>query len=171
MLKMWGLCFLFLGCLIFGLTKSANLHKRLELLEELRRVLMLLSGEIRYIHSPLPEAFRRVGQKAAEPFGTFFKAVADDMEGDEKKPLWELFQKERRRFQGTALQKEDIELLLELGKQMGYLDITMQLRTLELYGTMLEEVIQKAAGDYSGKARMYRYLGVLGGLFLVVLLA
>lgn len=170
MLKPVGLLFLFLGCLSCGLTRSLNLRKRLELLNEFRRVLILLSGEIRYIHSPIPEAFSRVGKKVAEPYRSFLLAVAARLEGEDKRPLGEVFEENRGFFDGTALTKEDRERILELGRQIGYLDLTMQLKTLELCRETLEDAIKKAAADYGEKAKMYRYLGVLAGLFLVVLL-
>lgn len=170
MLKSVGLLFLFLGCLFFGLTQSMDLKKRLKLLTELRRTLKLLSGEIRCVHSPLPEAFVRVGKKVSEPYSGFLQAAAEGMEGEKKRPLGEIFQENQSLFLGTALNKEDQEMILELGRQMGYLDITMQLQTLELFGEALEESINNAAEDYSKKAKMYRYLGVLTGLFLVMLL-
>ena len=170
MLKAAGLGCLFLGCVCFGMGKSANLRKRRELLEEFRRCLLLLSGEIRCVHSPLPDAFRQMGKKVAEPYRTLFTAVADGMEREEKIPLGEIFEENVRLLDRTVLLREDKGMILELGRQLGYLDIEMQLKTLELCETVLEDTIQKAAGDYSGKARIYRYLGVLTGLFLVVLL-
>lgn len=170
MLKMLGLFCLFLSCTLLGVSKSSNLRRRLELLEELRRVLLLLAGEIRCVRSPLPEAFRRIGTKAAAPYDTFLKRVANDMEGDSKKPFFVIFQEALEVFQDVPLSKEDRALLRELGQQLGYLDVQMQLKTLELYEEMVKEAIRKAAGEYGQKARMYRYLGVLLGVFLVVLL-
>ena len=47
MLKAAGLFLLFSGCFSLGIGKSRGLKKRLELLRELKKLLLLLSGEIR----------------------------------------------------------------------------------------------------------------------------
>lgn len=171
MLRWMGLGFLFLGCSFFGVTKSRELKKRLEMLEEFRRVLLLLAGEIRCVRSTLPEAFERISGKVADPFDRFLKQVARQTEKDGKRPFFELYEEALQVFQGTPLKKEDRGLLRELGQQLGYLDVQMQLGTLELYEELVREEIQKAAAEYGQKARMYRYLGVLTGVFLVVFLA
>lgn len=170
MLKLLGLLFLFVDCVFLGWNQSHGLKKRLELLEELKRLLLLLSGEIRCGHATLPEAFFQVGKKARSPYGEFFIKVSEELNGEVRKPLQEVFERQLKNLHSSGLWKEDLELLLDLGKALGYLDLTMQLSTLKLYEDMLDASIQKAAGEYGPKAKMYRYLGVLGGLFLVVLL-
>ena len=171
MLKVWGLVCLFLGCMVCGLASSENLKRRLELLEAFRRIMILLSGEIRCVHSTLPEALERIKEKAVPPFDCFLARICEDMKGENRKPLGELFERHLGILKESSLNEEDLLLIHELGKQLGYLDIAMQLQTLEYYEEMLDTSVKKAAGEYGKKARMYRYLGVLAGLFLVVLLS
>ena len=85
MLKAAGLFLLFSGCFSLGIGKSRGLKKRLELLRELKKLLLLLSGEIRCVKTPLPEAFRKIGRKAEDPFGTFFQKVAEELTGEGRK--------------------------------------------------------------------------------------
>ncbi len=170
MLRLLGLGLLFTGCVLLGLHQSRSLKKRLELLEELKRILLLLTGEIRCGHATLPEAFLQIGKKARSPYREFFLKAAEELSGDVKKPMREVLEHQINNLQGFGLLPEDLELLLDLGKALGDLDLVMQLDTLKLYGEMLDASVKKAAGEYGPKAKMYRYLGVLGGLFLVVLL-
>lgn len=65
---------------------------------------------------------------------------------------------------------EDRSFLLDLGKDLGYPDLSVQLETLKLFEENLEELIKKAAAITGGRRRSTRYLGALAGLFLVVFL-
>lgn len=84
MLKAAGLFLLFSACLSFGFGKSHALKKRLEFLRELKKALLLLSGEIRCAKTPLPDAFRKIGGKLREPLRGFFQSVAKELEGKEE---------------------------------------------------------------------------------------
>ena len=57
-----------------------------------------------------------------------------------------------------------------IGKYLGYLDREMQLRQLSLYEKNLEVEIGNLKKEASGKKKLYRGLGVFGGLLLAVLL-
>lgn len=170
MLKAAGLFLLFSGCFSLGIGKSRGLKKRLELLRELKKLLLLLSGEIRCAKTPLPEAFRKIGRKAEDPFGTFFQKVAEELTGEGRKLPETAFYRQMKLLKESPLTPEDRSFLLDLGKDLGYPDLSVQLETLKLFEENLEELIKKAAADYRGKAKVYRYLGALAGLFLVVFL-
>ena len=163
MLKAAGLFLLFSGCFSLGIGKSRGLKKRLELLRELKKLLLLLSGEIRCAKTPLPEAFRKIGRKAEDPFGTFFQKVAEELTGENRKLPETAFSRQMKLLKESPLTPD-------LGKDLGYPDLSVQLETLKLFEENLEELIKKAAADYRGKAKVYRYLGALAGLFLVVFL-
>ena len=57
-----------------------------------------------------------------------------------------------------------------LGEHLGYLDLEMQMKQLSLYEENLEEEISRLKEEASVKKRLYRSLGILGGLLLAVLL-
>ena len=57
-----------------------------------------------------------------------------------------------------------------LGEHLGYLDLEMQMKQLSLYEKNLEEEISRLKEEASVKKRLYRSLGILGGLLLAVLL-
>ena len=61
------------------------------------------------------------------------------------------------------------ELLRELGDRLGALDVENQLGSLELSLQKAWDQEKKAREEYQNKSRVFRYLGALGGLFLIVL--
>ena len=82
-----------------------------------------------------------------------------------------LFSSEIRKILSrTSLAKEDLEQLEDLGRHLGYLDRQTQLRTLDLYTHNLDTMIQELRQELPGRKKMYQSLGIMGGLFLAVLL-
>jgi len=170
MVKILGLLFLFAGCCMFGISQSQNLKKRTELLGELKCMIVYLAGEIRCMHETLPEAFQKISGRVKSPYREFLLEIAKEMERESKKPIADIFEEGIRKMKGCSLKREDLELIQNLGKQLGYLDVQMQLKNLELYEDFVEASLKKATAEYLQKARMYRYMGVLAGLFLVTIL-
>ena len=66
--------------------------------------------------------------------------------------------------------QEDRELLLQLGRQLASPETLERGGFLTVYERRLEELIQKAEKEYQNKAQLYGRLGVLGGIFLVIVL-
>lgn len=53
---------------------------------------------------------------------------------------------------------------------LGYLDLEMQLSSIDLYLEQLEISIREAESSIGSKQKLYQSLGVAGGIFLVILL-
>ena len=68
------------------------------------------------------------------------------------------------------LEKEDREKLLSLGGQLGYLDTQKQERTLLMYLEQLELSDTRLRGELREKCRLSTVLGVMGSLFLVIVM-
>ena len=66
--------------------------------------------------------------------------------------------------------KEDLEQLAALGEHLGYLDLDMQERTLLLYLEQLDLSIEYLQRHRQEKCRLYTSLGVMGGIFLVIVM-
>lgn len=119
MLKAAGLFLLFSGCFSLGIGKSRGLKKRLELLRELKKLLLLLSGEIRCAKTPLPEAFRKIGRKAEDPFGTFFQKVAEELTGEKQETAGDRFFQADEAFEGKSPDAGRPEFSSGSGKRPG----------------------------------------------------
>ena len=149
MLKTAGAFLSLLASTGIGVSFSMDLKKRCEELRILKRLAAMLRGEIRYAKTPLPEAFVRIAQRLSEPFQGFLEEVAEEQ---------------------TRLTGADRERLKTLGEVLGYLDREMQLAAIDLYLEQLDCGIAEALEDRGSKERLYRSLGVAGGIFLVILL-
>ena len=170
MLRLAGFLLIFLGCAGMGAAAGEGLRLRVVRLEELRHMLKLLSSEIRCAHSALPEAFARTGRRVKRPFSEFLLYAAGRMEQGDGESLPEIFEEAvSQETVKKALCPEDRELLRELGVRLGALDVENQLGSLELSLQKAWDQEKKAREEYQNKSRVFRYLGALGGLFLIVL--
>lgn len=171
MLKLTGAVLILISAAGIGISCSQDLKKRCMELRILKQMIYMLRGEIKYTKTPLPEAFAHIAVRLPEPFCGFLQKTAEKMSalaGCSFPKLWQ--EQIRTQLSSTHLKREDKEQLEGLGNVLGYLDLEMQLSSMELYLEQLELGIQKAQEELAGKQKLYQSLGVAGGIFLVILL-
>lgn len=154
-----------------GFSMAMNLKKRMELLQHIKKMLFLLRGEIRYARAPLFEAFGNMSKVLEEPYSSFCRLLSDkltSLDGSLFQTIWKDLVNQT--FDSTELTKEDKEQLLHLGDQMGYLDEEQQLGNIDLYLGQLELQLEDARNNLGQKTKLYHCLGVMGGIFLIILI-
>ena len=158
----------------FGIWSAMEWKSRLRLLEKLRQMIYFLKGEITYSHAPLAEALERVGKREAGPMGILFTAAAAGICMQEGESLQEIWHREvdllKTLPNRLPLEPEDLEQLGCLGEHLGYLDVDMQERTLKLYLEQLDLTIDYLRQNQREKCRLYTSLGIMGGMFLVIVM-
>ncbi|MDR0922725.1 MAG: stage III sporulation protein AB, partial [Hungatella sp.] len=70
----------------------------------------------------------------------------------------------------VCLSKEDKQNLKGLGEHLGYLDMDMQERNILLYLEQLDLTIGYLRKHKQEKSRLYTSLGIMGGLFLTIVM-
>lgn len=69
-----------------------------------------------------------------------------------------------------SLNRNDLEILADIGKNLGTSDMEGQISMLSLQRAELETLISYAEADCEKKSKLYRSLGVLAGAFISVML-
>lgn len=141
----------------------------LRTLEQLKKMIFLLKGEILYANAPLSEAFYHVGQKSHGELGAFFLAVSNRIQNQRGELFFAMWKEETGRLQ-TCLSEKDKQELTGFGEHLGYLDAGMQERTILLYLEQLDLSIEYLREHQRERSRLYTSLGLMGGLFLTILL-
>lgn len=158
----------------FGVWSAMQWRERLRLLEKLRQMIYFLKGEITYSHAPLAEGLERVGKREPGPLGKLFTLVAESICRQEGESLREIWRREVETLSSPCvrlpLTSEDLEQLTGLGEHLGYLDVDMQERTLSLYLEQLDLSIAYLRDNQREKCRLYTSLGIVGGMFLVIIM-
>ena len=170
-IKIAGACLLLPGCTGLGFWYAGHYRRHVEMVEQLRKMLFLLKGQILYANAPLEEAFRKVGDKSQGSLSEFFGRVAGRIELQDGEAFYEIWKEEVEKIKPEVpLDKKDRRELMAFGEHLGYLDRDMQERTILLYLEQLDLVIEDGRANQKEKGRLYTSLGIMGGLFLVIIL-
>ena len=156
-----------------GTAVSLDYRKRIQLLTQLRRLFLLLAGEIRSSRTPAAEAFGRMAGRMEPPFGRWLETLADRLEageGESFASIWKTWVEQLVREDAQALKPQDVELLVTFGESFGYLDQQMQLSSIQFVQEQLLDRLGELRGGCAARKRMARLLGVSAGVFLVILL-
>ena len=171
MLKVIGACLILGTAAVFGLQLKNQVSMHLKQLIGFKEMLLMLSGEMSYAKTPLTEAFQNIAARGREPFGPLLLEVAERLEQERESPLSDIWQSAVEHQKKTFyFSKEELFMLKDLGGNFGYLDIQMQLNHLALYIQQVESRIGQAQQELTAKQKMYQYLSVMSGLFLILLL-
>ena len=170
-LKIIGSLFLMLSATAIGFLKADELKQRVRCLQELKRMMVFLQGELRFHRASLPEAFENVSERVEEPFRQFLKHLAERLEtreADGFDVVWSEMSEQLLQKEGFV--KEDRQLLEMLQSSLGYLDLKMQTETLNLAVLQVEDAIRLAKEQQTVKGKLDQTMGVTFGALLTLLI-
>jgi stage III sporulation protein AB len=150
---------------------SSELRNRIADLKELKKIIILLRGDIRYANTPLPEAVQALAIRQEGKYKLFLSEIADrlkELGGISFQTIWK--ETIEKKLDNTSLSKKDLEYLGQLGENLGYLDKDMQINTLDLYLSQIEEEIKELTRNVKEKTYLYNSLGVMGGIFITIIM-
>ncbi len=174
-------CIKFIGAVLvifagagFGACPVHKLKERIREFEELYFCLLRLKSEISHAVKPLPDAIRCAAEsKKATPGGVYrsvMKQLAVRMEsgsGAYEKLVTECA---AEGFRDSVLLKEEQDSFVETFLLLGGGDREKQVQMLSYYAEEIRMAIAQEKQRKKERSYMYRSLGVLGGVFLAVLL-
>ena len=170
-LRMLGGGLVVVSCSGLGFFMAGQWNEHLKTMETLRKMVFLLKGEIMYANSPLTEAFERTGKKTGGELGSLFERVSERLCNQQGEPFYAVWQEEIEQLpKSVCLSGEDKQSLKDLGEHLGYLDAEMQERNLLLYLEQLDLAIDYLRKHKQEKNRLYASLGIMGGLFLTLVM-
>lgn len=165
MLK-WIGCILIIGASSgIGFAKSNDLQSHLNELEEIKKLFYLLRSELQYTRAPFAEVFEKIGKKTKEPYGTWLLDLCERLQRKGFGSFWEIWCLSiTENLQNTSLKEDELEELKNVGKNLEYME------SLDLYIEQLEYKITNTREAYRSKRKLCQSMGIMGGIFLVILL-
>ncbi len=170
MIKFFGACLVLFATTALGHKLAEKYRLRPKQLQELELLLEMAASEINYTASPLPEIMEKLGHRFSKSTGKLFSNVNRVMVNSEYTPEEAFRKAEDQCKQDLALSEEDWDLLRNLYLNLGKSDIDDQLKHIELCLAHLRNHFKTAQEERKKNERMWRYLGILTGLLLIVLL-
>ncbi|MDD3172442.1 MAG: stage III sporulation protein AB [Herbinix sp.] len=167
-----------IGCILvivsstgMGFFFSNELRCRIENLKEFKKLIGLLRGDIRYANTPLPEAISSITRRHSGNFDAFFNHVnakLHEFSGQTFSEVWkEAVQKE---MADTSMSNKDKLHIIQFGETLGYLDKDMQMNTIDLFVSQLEDEIKDLSKTIKEKAYLYNTLGIMAGIFIIIIM-
>lgn len=171
-MKIAGCILIVTGTSGYGFWLAAQYGERLRLLGQFRQMIFLLKGQIIYANAPLEEAFDTVGRRTKGEMAELFLRVAKRIREQQGEPFAQIWSDEIENLgQESSLVKKDRQLFAGMGEHLGFMDRDMQERNLLLFLEQLDLEIQGLREHKQERSRLYTSLGVMGGLFLSILLS
>jgi len=171
-LKILGSILIITGTIAWGYIKCTNARDRIVQLNIIKKVMIMLRGEIKYAGTALPDALESISNRIAMIFAKdFFMNVSKELnEMSEKtfKTIW--YENANMYLKNSALITSDLEQFKNLGDNLGYLDKDMHLNTIDLYLEHLNMDINLANDEIAQKCRVYKCVSVAAGVFITIII-
>ena len=164
MFKIIGSVLIVLSCTAFGVEKSRELSIHRKELEELQRLFTNIHAELKYMKIPVGELFMKLRGKVGvyQEWLEFLTKNVHKCYGRTLEEVWT--SSIDNYFQKTFLTKSELEELKQIGKQIG------QPEAIRLYLIQLENSIQNTREEEKEKKKLYQSMGILCGIFIVLVL-
>lgn len=169
--KLIGSILILVSSSFLGFYFSKECTKRPRELRELQALFQMFENEISFLSSTVTEAFSKLSNCYDSSTGFFFSGTVELLTSNSNinaSDAWEMAVKEN--IKKTALKKEDEAIIISFGKILGASDLEGQISNIRLTLTQLKMQEQKAEELKEKNRTMYRNLGVLGGLAVVIIL-
>ena len=169
-MRIIGMMMVFIASSGIGIAYSYMYKKRIEDLSNWKKCIIHLKNEINFSLTPLPEAFEMISKRYIGPFSTFFYELSCILDNHSTTPLIKLDEKKLRDLlNGTCLGEKDNRVIIDFIKNIGLSDKDSQISTINLHLESLENEIQDARKDEEKNNKLYKTLGVLAGIFIIVI--
>lgn len=165
MVKLVGSILIFAACSGIGFSISHEMQQHLNELEEVKKMFYLLKSELQYTRAPFAEVFEKIGRKVEEPYETWLLKLCERINEKSGGMFWEIWNVSiEENLSGSRLKEDELEELKQVGKNLEYIE------SLNLYIEQMEYKIKNTREAYRSKRKLCQSLGIMGGIFLVILL-
>lgn len=170
-MKLLGAILVMISTSGIGFLYASELKKRKSELEEQYALLKLMLGDIRYTRATLPEAIEKALRRHGGSYLAFLKETAEKLSnspGIGLDAIWGEAVEEGLRK--SALDAEDKQRLVRFGESISSADRESLIASFEQYLEELEAEIARVREIIAPKMKLYRSIGILTGIFIVVVL-
>lgn len=169
MVKLVGILMIGMSAALIGYQMSALMKKRIDLLCTISFILEEISNEACYGKEILPEIIKEISMKTGGREKEWLCVLHEKLEESGNHDFTGAW-KESLVFLGqTALKAEDLELISNFGSRIINLNEDRLLGIINNQVLSLNEHINKLKAEYDVKARLYRSMGILTGLFIIII--
>ncbi len=171
MLKITGAVLIMLACIGYAGGLLGQIARRRDVLKSCLEMTELLSGEIRYDRVPIGEALENIRNKTDPGIACVLGQISDGLKTGEHADLEKLWsQSFADAKQKLLLTEEELGEVQDIGKNLGFLDSEVQVNHLMGCRERLKKSLNKTQRELDEKRRLYRYLSLAAGIFVILIL-
>lgn len=169
--KILGSIIVILSSTFLGFALANECKNRPLQLRELHGLLQMFENQISYLSDVISEAFERIGRVSKSAVSVFFIRTVELLREDKTLNASQAWEKAvNENIKKTSLNQEDKDILLAFGKLLGSSELEGQIKNIRLTMTQLKLQEEKAETNRAKNEKMYKSLGILGGIAVVIVL-
>lgn len=161
---------IFLTTSSLGFIYGGRYSKRVNTLMNLHDSIRILQSEISIFSNPLSIALLNTVEKSKDEIKYLFNIIRTSLMNNYTGDIYLSFLESECYLKELLLKKEDIDLFLSLGKIIGKTNRDHQDKQFDFLLNELENLIINAKEERKINERMYRQLGLLLGLGIIIIL-
>ena len=160
---------IFSGVALIGNLISKKYRNRVENLINFKKSYNILESKIKFTYEPLGEIFNEISNIIRDnTIQQVFKNTSTYMKNNDFKTSWQKAIEENKT--NLSLNEQDIKTIKGLGNILGKTDVEGQISEIELNLNLIDTQITEAEKELRKNEKMYRSLGTIVGLAIVVIL-
>lgn len=148
-----------------GINKAKIYSIRVWKLKDLKHGFNIFKTKLEFTYEPVSEIFKEISELVYSDKDNIFKSYVDNMKEDFENS-WNLAVAEN----SFSLTKEDIQVISSFGNLLGKTDLNGQLNEVELANNFLDKQILDAEESRKKNDKLYKSLGVIGGIAIAIIL-
>lgn len=169
-MKWTSLISIFLLATWIGNMIAKKYKNRVKQLKELKVILNIIETKIKFTQQPLTVIFNEIANNEInrKSVNIIFKEASKKIEKQSFIQVWsEAITKTKEKLDLT---EEDINILEGMGKTLGTSDIEGQTKEIEIIKEFIDNQIEKAEEERKKNEKMYKTLGGIVGIGIVIIL-
>ncbi|MFP7493666.1 stage III sporulation protein SpoIIIAB [Terribacillus saccharophilus] len=169
-MKLVGAILVLIAATWAGFDLSRRLQQRPKQIRQLISSLQVMEAEILYSQTSIIETSENLAKQVPKPAAEFFHQLADQLQLHPE-GLYECWEETTETWMSsTALKAAEKDIWLQFGRTLGQHDFEQQQKHIQLARTHLERELEEAEEANQRYGKMFRNLGFLTGLLIVLLL-
>lgn len=164
-IKLIILVMVFGASLSIGMLIAKKYANRVRELKEMRNALNMFETKIKFTYESVPEIFNEISKQIEGEVGKIFGLASKKMQDISAGEAWN----QSIETINTSFDMEDKTILKSLGKMLGKTDANGQISEIRLVSEFLDTQIEVAEVQRNKNEKMYKTLGGVIGLTLVII--
>ena len=158
--------FIFLSSTYIGILISNKYKNRVKDLKEFKSFLNIIDTKIRFTYEPIKDICKDLSEMSESGIGKMFLKVNYLIRDKSLEDAWE----EAIDEFGNNFSKEDKNIIKPFGKMLGKTDVVGQASQISQLQEFLKIQIEKAEIEKQKNEKLYKSLGMVIGLVIIIIL-